>query len=545
MGHAREFRALHAERQRSAQGELRVALVLGDAGLGKTRLAAELLPCENEPAVGLVPHGSPFQAVPLFDHWAEALGRHVGGLDADEIRRACGSGLGDLPTLLRSAETAPEAPSWAEVLRCHFVEQIPRLLTKASADHPVVVILDDAHECDDAVWEMLSRLAWDFPADRLFVLVTARPGELARHRCAVRTLQTLEQAGVVRRVHLSPLTEEDVRELAAALLRQDQVPAALVDWLMVRSRGNPRLAVGLLEALVDEDADLQAPVLCGVPEKLARWVRAEVARLNPSTLPVLEVLAVVGDLVDPDDLAQIVGQPVEDVAPILERLVGSGMVIEQEHGLSLGYEVAHPLIREVLYVDIGGARRRVMHRRVAQTLLGSGRVEVTIDTLLEEARQATLRRSHSQVWAVVQTLLDLLPFGDERWLDVFDALSRWSDWGIPCRTEWYGVAEMAAVQRMRQLLAGVSDLRRQAHVRLWVAGLLVYVAGDLDAGECECRQARALYWRAGCEHESLMAAIELAKIRGWAGDLRGQELAARQLVSEAERARDQRGLAGA
>lgn len=563
-GRGRELGALQVERQRSALGELRVALVLGEAGLGKTRLAVEALPGADELARGLISHSSSPGRMPLFGPWAEALGLHSADGDVDRVCRACGSGLGDLPALPRRAESAHDASACAEALHYHFVEWIPGLLAKASADRPIIVIFDDVHQAHDMVWEMLLRLAWDFPASQLLVLATARPVELAQHPTAVEVLHALEQDAMVRRIQLSPLSLEDLRELAAGVLGRDRVPSVLVEWLVTHAQGNPRFAVGLLEALVDNGADLQAPALDEVPEKLACWVRTEVAQLDPPTLALVELLAVAGDLIDPDDLARIIGQPIDDVALALERLVHRRMVVEQQHDQALSYQVSHSLVREVLYTDIGGARRRMMHRRVAETLLESGQAEAAashfvraaqagdgeaIDALIRMAAHADQRGRCSQAWMTVSRLRELLPVGDERWHGVFDALFQRSSWGIVDRTEHY-VAETTAVLRMRQLLAGVGDLQlgdlqRQADIRLWLAGLFAYGAGDLDAGQRECQQVLTLCQRAGCEAAARMAAIELAKIRGLAGDLRGEELAARQLCNEAKRVGDQRGTAEA
>ncbi len=555
---ARQLGMLQAERQRSALGGLRVALVLGEAGLGKTRLATELLPRSNELAIGLIATNSALGDIPPFGPWAGALGLRADGLDTGGACRACGSGFTGLPALVRRSETGHDASSCAQALRYHVVKWLPGLLAETSADRPVVMVLDDAHHGHDAMWEMLLRLAAEAPDSRLFVLATARPAELAKHRIATEVLHALEQATLIRRLQLAPFSRQEVQELVAEATRQDLVPPALVDWLMARARGNPRFTVGLLEALADND-DLQVPTLDGVPEKLARWIRTEVARLDPPAAAIVELLAVAGDLVDPGDLARITGQPIDGVALALERLVRCGMVIEQQHGQTLNYRLAHPLTREVLYTDIGGARRQIMHRKWAGTLLESGRTEATtahfvhaaqagdseaIDALIGMAQHAEQRGQRSQVWRTVSRLQDLLPVGDKRWLRMFDALFEQSNWGIIDRTEHY-VAEIAAVRRMRQLLAGVGDLRRQVDVRLWLAGLFAYGAGDLDAGEQECRQALALCQQAGCEATARTAAIELAKIRGWNGDLRGAEQAARQLLEEAERAQDQRGIAEA
>ncbi len=535
-----------------------MGLLLGDAGLGKTRLAAELLPHSGELAGGLTAHSCLFRGIPPFSRWAKALGLRAGSADSDRVCHACGSGFAGLPPLGRPAEHTHDAAACADALRHHVVEWIPDLLAAASADRPIVVVLDDAHHSHDAVWELLLRLARDFPASRVFVLATARPAELARHRRALDVLHALEQDGQLRRVQLAPFSQEDVGELAAETLRRDRVPAALVDWLMVHAQGNPRFTIGLLEALVERGADLHAPALGEVPEKLARWIRTELAPLDAPALTLVELLAVIGEPVDPDDLARINRTPVEDVALILERLVRFGTVVEQQRDRSLGYMVAHPLTREVLYSGIGGARRRVMHRRVATAMLEAGRTEAAtshfdraaragdgqaIDALIEMTRGAQQRGLASLAWQTVSTLRDLLPAGDKRWREVFDALfEQANSCGIVDRPEHY-VADITAVHRMRQLLPTVGDPRRQAEVQLWLAGLFAYGAGDLDAGERECRQALALVRQGGRGAAALSAGIELAKIRGWAGDLRGQEVAARELLREAERTEDQQGIA--
>jgi DNA-binding NarL/FixJ family response regulator len=558
-GRVQELAVLRAEQKRSMLGGLRVALVLGDAGMGKTRLAAELVPHRNEFAVRLIAHSCLFKGLPPLGPWVDALNLHAGNRDPDRVCRVCGSGLGGLPALVRRADVAHDGASCAEALRYHFVERIPGLLATASADRPIVVVLDDAHRSDDAVWEMLLRLARDCPGSRLFVVATARPAELARNRTALAVLHALEQDARVRRVALAPFSRQDIRELTADTLGQDRTPSALVNWLSARAQGNPRFAVDLLEALVECDADFEKPALGRVPERLARWIRTELAQLDPSALTLLELLAVAGDPVDPDDLARITRSPIENVAVVLEQLARAGTVVEQQREGALGYTLAHELTREVLYTDIGAARRRVMHRRVAATLLESGRTEAAashymhaaqtgdgeaIVALIKIARRAHQRGLSSLAWHTVSTLRDLLPAGDERWCEVFDALCQRANWGIVDRTEHY-VAETAAVQRMRQLLPGVGNLQRQTDVRLWLAGLFAYGAGDVDAGERECRQAVALCQQAGRHVAARSAAIELAKIRGWAGDLRGEEVAAQQLLSEAERDGDQRGIAEA
>jgi hypothetical protein len=237
----------------------------------------------------------------------------------------------------------------------------------------------------------------------------------------------------------------------------------------------------------------------------------------------------------------------------LEQLSRDGSVIEQQRAGSLGYGLARVLTQEVLYGDIGAARRRVLHQKLAATLLASGRTEAAashyvrgaeagdgeaIVALIELIARARQQGSDTLAWRIVATLREVLPAGDERWEQLFDALVRGANWAIVERAEHY-VVDIAEVQRMRQLLPRVRDLQRQAEYRLWLAGLFAYGAGNVEAGMRECGQAFALGQQAGCGVAIRSAAIELAKIRGWSGDLRGEEAAAQQLLSEAEQAGDQ------
>jgi len=536
VGRDQELRALRNERQRSALGELRVALVLGEPGMGKTRLAAELLR-EGELTVSVTARSSPLRRTPPFHRWEATLGRHAHSLDANAVRRA--SGL----------------PARSRGLHDHPLWHVVGLLTQVAASQPVTVVLDDVHWDEGALWEILLLLSQDHRDSHLFVLATARPGELANHPTAAEPLLALEQELRLSRVHLSRLTQQDVRELAAGIVGQDAVPAALVDWLMEHAQGNPQFTVGLLEALVTHDADLSAPRLVGVCDRVARWIDVEVARLDPSTVTLLELLATIGDGLDLDDLAWIADQPVGTVAFALDRLVRARLVFEQHHhDQSLSYQVAHLLVREALCARAGGAQRRWWRQRAAQMLLEPNRAQRTasrcgrprddkaIDTPLEAVRRAQQQRPHSSTWEILLTLLELVPLATRGCGDVADALSWLPGGRLAYRAARFTAIEIQVMRRVQQLLAAVGDPIGQAGVGLRLAGVLAYGAGDLAAGEHACRQTLTLCRQTGCEHEARMAAIELARIAGWGGDLPAQQRGAQRALHEAEEAGDQRAI---
>lgn len=516
VGRQRELLELRAERRRSENGELRVAVVLGTAGMGKTRLTTELLAGGSEPSVLLRARASRLTPTPPVERWAVAIGQRDSG------------------------------------------ERLVDAVGALSADTPAVIVLDDAHWADDTFWRLVLALHQEHPRSRLLILTTARPNQLAGNRAAAEVLSTLEQEDVLRRIRLGPLQRKDVAELAERT-RVGAAPPALVDWLMVRSQGIPRFVVGLLDGLVGERSDPQAPALAAVPEVLARSVLAELAQLDPAPLALLELLAVVGNPVDPWDLAEIAGEPEEDVAVNLDALVRSGVVVESDHAGPLGYEIAHPVVREVLYASLGGARRRVLHQRAAGTLVNAGRAEAAslhllrsaqiedgdaIDALIAQAREAEHRGSQAMLRAIVPTLVDVLPAGDTRWLALFDALSWPRRSTVSYRTAEDSQAQVGAVRRMLDQLAGVGDVHRRAAI---LARTADFVTGDVElgTGDVLCGDALELCREAAREHDDRMAGIELANRRGWSGDVYGQEADARHLLRAAEEAGDQSAVVGA
>lgn len=520
VGRQRELQALRAERRRSEQGELRVAVVLGDAGSGKTRLAKEAVAGGAESVVALHGRCSRLRPEPPIARWASELGRS-------------GSGEGMLD-----------------------------VLAALSAERPIVIVLDDAHWADDTFWTLLLALSQEHPHSRLLVLTTARPDQLAGNRAAAEVLSTLELEDVLHRVPLGPLERNDVAELANTT-RLTPSPAALVDWLMVRSQGIPRFVVGLLDRVVSTSGDSEGPGADGVPEGLARWVHAELAQHDAAQLAILEMLAVVGSPVDPDDLADIAGEAVEGVALTLERLVRTGMVLEQDHSGPLGYEIAHPVVREVLYASLAGARRRVLHQRAAAALGSSGRAEAAtlhvlrsapagdsdvIHALIAQARQAGHQGSDAMLWAIVPTLVDALPAGDARWLELFDVLSWPRPSTVSYRTAQSTQPQVGAVLRVLEQLSGIGDAHRHAGILARTGGLVGTGAGtgaELEPGDLLCRDALLLRPDAGVDHDARLAAIELANRRGWSGDIAGQETDARDVLRGAEAAADQSAAVGA
>lgn len=290
VGRDAELARLEGELERAAAGEFRCLLIAADPGVGKTRIAAELVARHPE-VVALQARAHPLGGTASFGLWAEALDRHLRGLSPAEVVACCGGLLDDLAGLLRSAAALRGSVPERQPARSSLLEALAVLVANLVRRESVVVVLDDVHWADASSWEALRYLADTLPDAP--VLVLARPAQLAEQQAATEVVLGLEQDELLVRLPLDVLGREATAELAAAVVGREP-PEALVDWVVERSLGNPLFATGLLRALLAEGADLTRPALRSVPETLADRVLARVKGLDEAATETLEVLALLG-----------------------------------------------------------------------------------------------------------------------------------------------------------------------------------------------------------------------------------------------------------
>jgi hypothetical protein len=365
IGRAQEARELETERHHGTLGEPRMALILGDARLDKTQLTSELLP-DDEPTLGLTTRSSHHRGISSFNHWTQTLSQHIHDPTTGKSGQARENRLDDQPTTRGVERTQDATPHRSEQTRHRLPERVVDLLTTLSADPPVIVIIDDAYWSEDTLWKMLPLLSSDYPKHRLPVLITAHPQQLTEHRNTTKALSILEQHGLIHRAQLDPLTAEDIHELATTP-PPHHIPSALIEYAITRSRGIPIFAIGLLKALADQDTNPTQPEFDSASTTLADWVSTTVMRLDPSRVPLVEMLTIVGGPLHRNDLAQIAGTPLTKITLPMERLVRAGMVIEQGRDGPLSYALIHTLAKEALDTRVEDARQRVWHQRAAGT----------------------------------------------------------------------------------------------------------------------------------------------------------------------------------
>jgi len=553
VGRDSQLAELNAQFRRARNSGFRCVLLQGEPGVGKTRLAQEFLVRTRGRATGLRARGYPLGAAMPFGLWGELFDSYLRGRPADEVRRLCGDLVDDLAGLLRTV--AAVHGSWRpDVAPAQLREALAVLLANLAQPRPVVILLDDVQLADASSWDALGYLARTLAEVPVLVLACARLDEFVERSVGRHVLLGLEQEGLLIRLAVGRLGAGEVRELAERLLGHPSVPPALGHWLFTKSRGNPLFAVTLVQALLDQDADLAAPQLASVPMALSDRIMARVDGLDDSAQETLAVLAVMGRRVDLADLQRLVRRSLDDVTGALQRLANAQLVTELDRGAEPIFEISHPLIRDAIYESLG-ARRLALHRRMARMLEASGRLgeaashfawsarpgdPEAVTALVRALRHTWSQYTFAEVFVILSSLADLIPAEDQRWIEVLDAMPHNSEWASSYNRHAFDPAPgVRALRRIERALSGrADDPARLALVNSYLAGLLAWCLGELEEATTRAAAAVELFRQAGQDARSRLAGVELAWVQALAGRYADQESTTRRVLAAAEAAGD-------
>ncbi|HET8629014.1 MAG TPA: AAA family ATPase [Thermomicrobiales bacterium] len=381
VGRERERALLESCLAAALAGQGGLALIGGEAGIGKTALAEALgRAAEERGARFLVGRCYDLGETPPYGPWAAILARLPAAADPEV----------PLAGILHAAD-APAGGS-----RTALFSRVGAALADAAAARPLVLLLDDLHWADPASLRLLRYVARQLDALPLLLVATYRDDELTRHHPLYALFPLLAREAPTTRVALPRLDDAAVRALVAArhpLARRDE--DRLVAYLQARAAGNPFYLGELLHAL--EEVGLLRPAtppaagwalgdLTGapIPPLLRQVVEGRVARLGEEARRLLTVAAMIGQEVPLALWAAVGGADEEALLDVVERAAEARLLEEAPDGTLARF--AHPLVREVLYAGVTPSRRRVWHRRVGEALAAGPRPDP--DAVAYHFRQA-------------------------------------------------------------------------------------------------------------------------------------------------------------
>lgn len=386
LGRAHEREVLIEALNHTASGQSGVVLLIGEAGIGKTHLLRSLVTMAGGGFLVLQASGREREQHLPFQLLAEAI-RSV-GMAPDELRRAAGPYANALDELvpeleLDSSTTARGLHELPQIARRRMLEGAQHLLRCLSEQRPVLVALDDLHWADPSSLDAVVFCARRQRTNRVLWIGALRPGESEQ----AEELRGLADAQVLE---LQRFSNNDVR----ALLKDSDLPDALVERVAVESEGVPFYALEIARALTE------SPESSPVSEGIKRAIQHRIHSAGPTSRRVLEAAAVLGDGFEVDDVAPLAEMPLQKALDELEKLESRRLVVESNDRRG-GFRFGHDLIRRGVYEAIRNGRRRVLHARAADLAsaadpavhgrhaLEAGRFEQAA-RLFREAADATL-----------------------------------------------------------------------------------------------------------------------------------------------------------
>lgn len=365
VGRERELRALDAAfRLASGGGRMRIVLLLGDAGVGKTRTTQEFLRRTGLATDRILWGRCPEQAgAPTYWPWATVLRQWAESCDDDALRAALGDGVDAVAAIVPSVAERLGRPPAAAVdpdrARFHLFDAVAALFRRLAAETPLVVVLDDLHWADDSSLQLLAFLGAEIRSERLFVLGTYREREVR----ASRALTALGR--VAQRVPLGGLDRAAVEAFVAGSMGQPPAPA-VVDRLVQVTDGNPFFLDEVLRGLPAADGAAFDTAVGNLPESVRDAVRRRLAPLGDDERALLTLAAVAGRDFDLSVLQAAAALSADQALAQLAAPTALGLIAE--HGVVGRFRFAHALVRETLYADLLPAARIGLHARVGTAL---------------------------------------------------------------------------------------------------------------------------------------------------------------------------------
>jgi class 3 adenylate cyclase/tetratricopeptide (TPR) repeat protein len=401
VGREAEMRTLQAAVAQLLEGRGQIVCVMGEAGLGKSRLIAELRQTAHDGAPMLqrvkwvearslsFQAATPYAAfIDLFSRWFDLRADQP---DADRFERLRSAldemlpekaeGLAPFIGMLLGLQLSGEALERVRYLeplqlRGRLFTAVADLIEGAAGAGPLVLAFDDAHWMDPSSLELLTSLLPLAERAPLMALALFRPSQQEPgwhlHETALRDHQPRYTP-----ITLKALDEGDSRQLVAHLLHIEDLPERVRSLILQKAEGNPFFVEEVIRSLLDARLVVRADGShwratreidsIAVPDTIAGVITARLDRLDDSSRRAAQTAAVIGREFALEVLADVHEAP-EELDQALAELQRRELVLENNRRAAPSYVFKHVLTQETVYASILMRQRRDLHRRVAESL---------------------------------------------------------------------------------------------------------------------------------------------------------------------------------
>ena len=508
VGRQQELALLQSRLASVVAGRGHVVAIIGEPGIGKTRLLFEFQQRFGTSEVTCLEGrcASYASAIPYFPV-VDLVRRHGRITEADgpeaieqrielalaRVGMAAGEdGLYLLQLLGATREAGQLRGVTPQLMKERTFEALRQMVLRESRLRPVALVMEDLHWIDTTSDELLAQLVDTVPAARILLVATYRPGYqpswLAR--------------SYVSQMALAPLSSEDSRVVLSSALARAPVASVVADAIVAKAEGNPFFLEELARA-VGEHAERDGS---GVPDTIQSVLMARISRLAEEDRRLLQAAAVIGRDVPVAVLEALAEDGEAMLRARLTRLQAAEFLYETRATPTLEYTFKHALTHDVAYQTLPQDQRRTLHARAARALLNlppataERRPEIVARHLtaaelpaeaiphwLSAGRNAIRRSANAEAISHLRTGLDLLMrMPETRERDRQELQLQVTLGPVLIMTKTYAAAEVDHVYtRARALSQGLGETASLVSASVGVFGAFTFhlVRGDLRAAQ--------------------------------------------------------------
>jgi class 3 adenylate cyclase/tetratricopeptide (TPR) repeat protein len=525
VGRQRELDALHQALEQAGAGHGQVVAVVGEAGVGKSRLVYEFVHSHHTPGwlvleSASVSYGKATPYGPVIDLLKRYA--HVEAHDDLHTIRAKVTGrlvtldpaLQDTgPALLSLLDALPDDSPFLQLdppqRRQRTLTALKRVLMRESQVQPVLLVFEDLHWIDSETQALLDSLVESLPTARLLLLVNYRPEN--EHGWGRKTYYT--------QLRLDPLPPASADKLLQAMLGDDPSVAPLKPLLIARTDGNPFFLEESVRTLVETRGLVGEPGAyrlaralpsIQVPSTVQTVLSSRIDRLLPEEKQLLQTAAVIGHEVPLALIQAVAEMPEEPLRRGLTHLQAAEFLYEARLFPEIEYTFKHALTQQVAYESLLQERRRAVHARIVEALevLAGERVAEQVDRLAHHAlrgevwdkvltycrqagEKAMARSAHREAMECFEQALSALPHLPEQQVMREQAIDLRLALCAALRPSGDLGRVLACLREAESLAAALDDPRRLAQASRFLANYF-FLTGAYDQAIAAAQRTQAL-----------------------------------------------------
>jgi len=383
IGRSSELALLTGALTDAGNGDGQTVFLSGEGGIGKTRVATAAAEEARKRGWNVafgrsyaVETGIPYA---LF---SDALLPSLRKLDSSTLSVLTRGGSAELAYLFPALAGGSEreragAGIDPSDLKARLLWNFSQFLGRFAAKQPLCIVLENLQWTDASSLELFHFVSRQMKEQRIALIATYNDAEGDSNPTLRTTEQSLVRLGSATRCHLEPLSQPEVAEVLQAVFSVDPgsirpFTSLLYGW----TRGNPFFVEETLKSLVESGAlkyadgrwqgwEVEALQL---PPTIRDAVAGRLDRLSPAARDIANLAAVIGTSVTFSRLHSVASVSEQELAALLDELSAQSILEERESAGGASYDFAHPILQQVTYNALGGARARLLHAQVGEAL---------------------------------------------------------------------------------------------------------------------------------------------------------------------------------